>query len=453
VAIKLSYPCETIAAVATATGRAGIGVVRVSGKSLLAMAQRLCGKTPQRRLATLVTFFDSDSNSIDQGILLYFSAPHSFTGEDVLELHCHGSPVVQQMVLQRCLELGARLAEPGEFTRRAYLNDKLDLAQAEALADLINASTAQAARSAVRSLSGEFSRAVHNIVDRLIRMRLSIEAVIDFPDEEVEIEALSRQGDSLGRLRQELSSLLARATQGSLLREGINVVLAGPPNVGKSSLLNRLAGEERAIVTDIPGTTRDMLRETIQVEGIPLHIIDTAGLREPSDLVEQLGIERSWRAIEGADVLLRLADARNHHEQEDSEIPARLIRDHQGRQIVVHNKCDLAGITAYRYEEKGLVHVFISALTGEGMDLLHEELLRVAGWQSYGEDVILARGRHLHALNAAANHLDQAQSELHRIEFCAEELRLALEQLNSITGEFSSDDLLGEIFSRFCIGK
>ncbi len=452
-AIKLSYPGETIAAVASAPGRGGVGVVRVSGKSLQDMAQRLCGKIPPARFATLVTFRDSDSKPIDQGILLYFPAPRSFTGEDVLELQCHGSPVLLQLLLQRCLELGARLAEPGEFTRRAYLNEKLDLTQAEALADLINASTAQAARSAVRSLSGDFSRMVHELVDRLIGIRLAIEATIDFPDDEVETEALGRQSDSLKRLRHDLSAILSRATQGSLLRDGLRVVLAGPPNVGKSSLLNRLAGEERAIVTDIPGTTRDMLRETIQVDGIPLHIIDTAGLREPVDLVEKLGIERSLREIEQADVVVIMADARTQLERQDYAIPAQLTKDFSGQQIVVHNKCDLVGVPAHRYSEESLVHVFISALTGEGIDLLHDEFLRIAGWQSHGEDVILARGRHLQALNAAANHLDRALLEMQRSELCAEELRLAQEELNSITGEFTPDDLLGKIFSSFCIGK
>ena len=453
---RLNYPSETIAAVASAPGRGGVGVVRVSGQSLLDMAQQLCGKRPQPRFATLVTFRDAHGQPLDQGILLYFPAPHSFTGEDVLELQGHGGSVVLQLLLQRCLELGARLAEPGEFTRRAFLNDKLDLTQAEALADLINAATAQAARSALRSLSGEFSQAVHGLVERLIALRLLIEATLDFPDEEVAADEILRLGnvsDSLTRMRVDLNALLARAKQGSLLRNGLTVVLAGAPNVGKSSLLNRLAGEDRAIVTDIAGTTRDALRETIQVEGIPLHIIDTAGLREPLDLVERLGIERSWREIENADVILQLVDARYGPVPQDAAIAARFPADLAGRRIIVHNKCDLAGTSACRRDEDGQVHLQLSALTGEGVGLLHDELLRSAGWHGQGEDAILARERHLQALNVAGVHLDRALTELQRSELCAEELRLAQEALNTITGEFSADDLLGEIFSRFCIGK
>ncbi|MCX7171107.1 MAG: tRNA uridine-5-carboxymethylaminomethyl(34) synthesis GTPase MnmE [Proteobacteria bacterium] len=453
---KYSFCAETIAAVASAPGLGGVGVVRISGRSLSDMAQQLCGKTPQARFATLVTFRDAHGQPIDQGILLYFPAPHSFTGEDVLELQGHGGPVVLQLLLQRCLELGARLAEPGEFTRRAFLNDKLDLAQAEALADLINAATAQAARSALRSLSGVFSQAVHGLVDQLITLRLTIEATLDFPEEEIEADEISRLGNQsncLIQLRLDLAALLARARQGSLLRNGLTVVLAGSPNVGKSSLMNRLAGEERAIVTDIPGTTRDALRETIQVEGIPLHIIDTAGLREPVDLVERLGIERSWREIEKADVILQLVDARTGPGSEDAMIAERFPADLAGRRIMVHNKCDLAGISAGRRDENGQVHLFLSALTGDGVGLLHEQLLRLAGWHGHGEDAILARERHLQALNAAGVHLDQALVELQRSELCAEELRLAQEALNTITGEFTPDDLLGEIFSRFCIGK
>lgn len=442
-------PRDTIAAVATPPGRGGIGVVRVSGHDLLAFAERLSGKRPAARLATLADVKDGSGETIDQGILLYFPAPYSFTGEDVLELQGHGGPIVLQLLLARCLELGARLADPGEFTRRAFLNDKLDLAQAEAVADLIEAATAQAARAALRSLSGEFSQAVHALVERLIELRMLVEATLDFPEEEIEVVADA--APRLVNLQADLASLRARAKQGSLLRNGLHVVLAGPPNVGKSSLLNRLAGEERAIVTAIAGTTRDTVRETIQLEGIPLHIIDTAGLRETEDTLERLGIERSWREIARADVVLQLVDASAGTTVADiavaEQLPTGVPR------VVVHNKCDLAGRQAGRYELEGCVHLELSAKTGAGIPLLHDELLRIAGWAGHGENAILARARHLEALAATDAHLTRAVMELPRLELCAEELRLAQKALAAITGEFSADDLLGEIFSRFCIGK
>ena len=443
-----------IAAVATAPGRGGIGVVRVSGAALLDLAESLCGLRPQPRFATLATFRDALGQPLDQGILLYFPAPHSFTGEDVLELQGHGGPVVLHLLLQRCLELGARLAEPGEFTQRAFLNDKLDLAQAEAVADLIDASSAQAVRSALRSLSGEFSRLVHGLVDRLIDVRMLIEATLDFPDEEIEAENILRNANveqRLLQLRSDLGVIHQRARQGSLLRNGLQVVLTGPPNVGKSSLLNCLAGEERAIVTEIAGTTRDAVRETIQIEGIPLHIIDTAGLRNTDDTVEKLGIARSWREIECADVILQLVDATSGITIADETIAAQLPAGVE--RLIVHNKCDLLGQQAFRSEEGGCVHLHLSAKSGAGIDLLHTELLRVAGWQTHGEDVILARERHLQALATAGMHMERALGEISRLELCAEELRLAQQALAGITGEFSADDLLGAIFSRFCIGK
>jgi len=443
-----------IAAVATAPGRGGIGVVRISGTALLNLAEALCGLRPQPRFATLVTFRDALGQLLDQGILLYFPAPHSFTGEDVLELQGHGGPVVLHLLLQRCLELGARLAEPGEFTQRAFLNDKLDLAQAEAVADLIDASSAQAVRSALRSLSGEFSRLVHGLVDRLIDVRMLIEATLDFPDEEIEAENILRSANveqRLLQLRSDLDVIHQRARQGSLLRNGLQVVLAGPPNVGKSSLLNCLAGEESAIVTEIAGTTRDAVRETIQIEGIPLHIIDTAGLRDTGDTVEKLGIARSWREIECADVILQLVDATSGVTIADEAIAAQFPAGVE--RLIVHNKCDLLGQQAFRSEESGYVHLHLSAKSGAGIDLLHTELLRVAGWQTHGEDVILARERHLQALATAGMHMECALDEISRLELCAEELRLAQQALAGITGEFSADDLLGAIFSRFCIGK
>ncbi len=440
-----------IAAIATAPGCGGIGVVRVSGASLLPFAEALIGRQPQPRRATLGHFLGADGIAIDQGILLYFPAPHSFTGEDVLELQGHGGPVVLQMLLARCLELGARVAEPGEFSQRAFLNEKLDLVQAEAVADLIEAGTAAAARSALRSLSGEFSREVRALVARLIELRMLVEATLDFPEEEIDILRDTDAAQRLSVFRADLGALLARARAGRLLRSGLHVVLAGMPNVGKSSLLNRLAGEERAIVTEIAGTTRDAVRETIQVEGIPLHIIDTAGLRETDDVVEQIGIERAWREIERADVVLQLLDARSGETAADHAIAVRLPPGIE--RIVVENKCDLAAQAAGRAVAGGHVHLRLSAKTGEGIGLLHDELLRVAGWSGHGEDVVLARERHLEALGLAAEKLTLAARRLDQIELCAEELRLAQEALSRITGEFTADDLLGEIFSRFCIGK
>ncbi len=451
----MNTPGDVIAAVATAPGRGGIGVVRVSGSGLAGFAQRLCSsQCPTPRHATLVSFHDGQGQPIDQGILLYFPAPHSFTGEDVLELQGHGGSVVMHLLLQRCVELGARLAEPGEFTRRAFLNDKLDLAQAEAVADLIDASSAQAARSALRSLSGEFSRQVHGIVDGLIDLRMLIEATLDFPDEEIDAESVLRKANVAERLRQlrmVLAGLRRRAQQGSLLRSGLQVVLAGPPNVGKSSLLNCLAGEERAIVTDIAGTTRDAVREMIQVNGIPLHIIDTAGLRDTGDTVERLGIERSWREIERADVILQIVDGPQGFMLDDAAISQQLPSGVE--RVVVYNKCDLLERAPSRSEEEGCVHLHLSARSGAGIELLHAELLRIAGWQDQGEDLILARERHLQALSLADDCLEVALNNISRLELCAEELRLGQQALSEITGEFTADDLLGTIFSRFCIGK
>ena len=441
---------DTIAAIATAPGRGGVGVVRVSGASLGAFAFELCGREPKPRTAHFMRFLDAEERVIDEGILLYFSAPASFTGEDVLELQGHGGPVVMQMLLERCLQLGARLAEPGEFTRRAFLNGKLDLAQAESVADLIEASTAAAARSAVRSLSGRFSEEVHRIVDALIDLRMLVEATLDFPEEEIDFLESARALPRLDGIRAQVEELLDRARQGALLRSGLNVVLVGEPNVGKSSLLNQLAGEDRAIVTEIAGTTRDALRETIQIEGIPLHIIDTAGLRETVDTVERIGIERTWREIERADVILRLVDA-VQGEPSDDDIDRRLPPSVQ--RITVVNKIDLVGLAAGRSEVAGRIRLQVSARSGEGVELVRQALLRIAGWHAHGEDVILARERHLTALRKALAHVIEAGGQLGALELFAEELRLAQEQLGEITGEFTADELLGVIFSRFCIGK
>lgn len=445
---------DTIAAVATAPGRGGVGVVRVSGANLTALAERLAGKTPAPRHATLADFKAADGGTIDSGLLLYFPAPHSFTGEDVLELQGHGGPVVMGMLLARCLDLGARLAEPGEFTRRAFLNGKLDLAQAEAVADLIDAATTSAARSAVRSLQGEFSRTVHALTDELVNLRMLVEATLDFPEEEIDFLRSADAFGRLERLHERLDQVFERASQGKLLQAGLHVVIAGQPNVGKSSLLNGLAGDELAIVTPVAGTTRDALRSSIQVEGIPLHIIDTAGLRETEDTVERIGIERTWREIERADVVLHLIDIRAGVTEADRAIVAQLPGGL--RRITVANKLDLAGGEPERRETAEGVWLSLSAQSGAGLDMLRQELLRVAGWHQT-EDVFIARERHLRALAAARDHLEAARGVIvvpaPALELFAEELRLVQRALEEITGEFTADDLLGVIFSRFCIGK
>ena len=451
---RLEVKPETIAAIATAPGRGGVGVIRVSGSDLLPFALALTGKTPQPRYATLADFKAIDGSTIDSGLLLYFPNPHSFTGEDVLELQGHGGPVVMQMLLARCLDLGARLAEPGEFSRRAFLNGKLDLAQAEAVADLIDAATASAARSAVRSLQGEFSKAIHGLTDELINLRMLVEATLDFPEEEIDFLKAANAFGRLENLQFRLAGIFDRAGQGKLLQSGLHVVLVGQPNVGKSSLLNRLAGDDLAIVTPIAGTTRDALRSTIQIEGIPLHIIDTAGLRETEDEVEKIGIERSWREIERADVVLLLVDARSGIGEADRGILARLPERLQ--RITIHNKIDLVGSPPACHAEDRSTSISLSALSGEGIELLRQALLQIAGWHQT-EDVFIARERHLRALSLASKHLTLArqliEASLPALELFAEELRLTQQALGEITGEFTADDLLGVIFSRFCIGK
>ena len=445
---------DTIAAIATAPGRGGVGVIRVSGSALLPFSLALTGKTPLARYATLANFKAADGSVIDSGLLLYFPDPHSFTGEDVLELQGHGGPVVMQMLLARCLDLGARLAEPGEFSRRAFLNGKLDLAQAEAVADLIDASTASAARSAVRSLQGEFSKAIHTLTDELINLRMLVEATLDFPEEDIDFLKAANAFGRLERLQLKLAEIFDRAGQGKLLQAGLHVVLAGQPNVGKSSLLNRLAGDDLAIVTAIAGTTRDALRSTIQIEGIPLHIIDTAGLRDTDDEVEKIGIERSWREIERADVVLLLVDARAGVSAADQSILERMPTTL--KRITVYNKIDLSGAAAERHDEPGTAAISLSARSGEGIELLRQELLQIAGWHQT-EDVFIARERHLRALSLAQEHIAAARHVvaglMPALELFAEELRLAQRSLGEITGEFTADDLLGVIFSRFCIGK
>ncbi len=442
---------DVIAAIATAPGRGGIGVIRVSGGDLRGLAQGVLGKVPPARVATLAYFLGDDLAPLDQGIALYFPAPRSFTGEDALELHGHGGPAVLQLVLRRCLALGARLAEPGEFTKRAFLNGKIDLAQAEGVADLIDAASAVAARSAMRSLQGVFSGAVRSLTDRLVELRMLVEAAIDFPEEEIEVLQQEAARQKISDLQAQLLQVLRTARQGILLREGLQVVLIGRPNAGKSSLLNRLAGDEVAIVAPQPGTTRDAVRESIELEGIPLHIIDTAGLRETRDEIEQLGINRTWRAIEKANVALLVIDADQNPGTSDQDIMGRLP---PGLPVIrVYNKIDLTGEGPQLTRRESGTEIRLSAKTGDGVELLHREMLAIAGWQPSGEGLFMARERHLRALGKAAHHLDCAQADWGQAELLAEELRLAQDALGAITGEFSADDLLGEIFSRFCIGK
>ena len=454
----MSASPQTIAAVATAPGRGGVGVIRISGKNLLPLAQQISGgKTPQPRLALYTDFYDAEQRTIDSGLMLYFAAPASFTGEDVIELQGHGGPVVMQMLLSRCLELGARLAEPGEFTKRAFLNNKLDLAQAESVADLIDASSQSAARMAVRSLKGAFSQHIHALVDDLITLRMLVEATLDFPEEDIDfLEAADARGRLAG-LQGRLKTVLTQAQQGAVLREGMNVVLVGAPNVGKSSLLNALAGDDIAIVTDIAGTTRDTVREQITFDGVPVHITDTAGLRDTDDTVEKIGIERSGKALAQADVALILIDPAEGLNQKTRDILAALPGNL--KKIEVHNKIDLSGGTPEFSDvlcsESGAdTLIRLSAKTGAGLDLLKRALLQQIGWQGESEGLFLARRRHTAALETAQAELENAAlCDNGQIELLAEHLRLAQAACSEITGEFTADDLLGVIFSRFCIGK
>jgi tRNA modification GTPase len=444
-------PADTIAAIATAPGAGGIGIVRVSGPQCQYIARQIAGKCPPPRHAAYEDFRAEDGSLIDRGIVLYFPAPHSYTGEDVLELQAHGGPALMQLLLARCLTLGARQAEPGEFTRRAYLNDKLDLAQAEAVADVINAATSEAARSAVRSLSGEFSGCIQALLKNLIDLRLYVEACLDFPEEEIDFITQGKVQEKLIQLSDDVAAVFAQAKQGNLLREGIQVVLIGQPNVGKSSLLNRLAGEDVAIVTPVAGTTRDTIRNTIQINGIPIHVVDTAGLRETHDEIERVGIARTWRALEKADIAIILVDVGLGITQQEKSILEALPQELP--KIWAHNKIDLSAELPRIEEKNGSVHVYLSAKTGAGADLLQQHLLQAVGWQPAGGGVFMARARHLAALVAVRDHLEEARQRLEQPELLAEELRQAQEALSSITGEFTPDDLLGEIFSRFCIGK
>ncbi len=442
---------EVIAAIATAPGRAGIGVVRVSGPRLTEFTQGLLGRNLPARRAVLADFLGADGRAIDCGVALYFAAPHSYTGEDVVELQGHGGPVVLHLILRRCVELGARLAEPGEFTRRAFVNGKLDLAQAESVADLINASTARAARCALQSLRGAFSDRVDALASGLTDLRVLVESTLDFPEEDIDALHRNAAAERLLGLKAALSALEQASQQGSLLREGMRIVLVGQPNVGKSSLLNRLAGEELAIVTEIPGTTRDAIRQSIDLDGVPAHIIDTAGLRESADPIEALGIARTWAAVERSDLVLLIMDCRTGETPEDKRIGQRLPAGVPW--VKVMNKIDLAGQRARRESQDGSTTVWLSAKTGDGMELLRRSLLEGAGWGGEVEGLFMARARHLEALSEVRAHLGRAEAQLERAELFAEELRLAQRALGKITGEVTPDDLLGEIFSRFCIGK
>jgi tRNA modification GTPase len=479
----LSRHQDPIIAIATAPGRGAVGIVRVSGPHLKVWAEAFCGKPLQARQAHYLPFNDAKGEPIDQGLAIFFPGPHSYTGEDVLELQAHGGPVVLQLLLARCLELAQspaphtghallpelRLAQPGEFTQRAFLNDKIDLAQAEAIADLIDASTSAAARSASRSLAGDFSKEIHTLRESLVHLRMLVEATLDFPEEEIDFLQKADAQGQLERLQAQLNKVLLRTQQGALLREGIKVVIAGQPNAGKSSLLNALAGAELAIVTPIAGTTRDVVQQTIQIEGVPVHIIDTAGLREGEgiDEVEQIGIQRAWAQIADADAVLFLHDLTRQtapaYVQADQQIQESLAQQlPKGVALLnVWNKFDLAP-SAQNSADSG-THtqtshdIFLSAKTGHGIEQLRAKLLQTAGWQPANEGLYLARERHVQALQRVQSHLEIADAHLRAqaqsLDLLAEELRLSQTALNEITGEFNADDLLGVIFSSFCIGK
>jgi len=462
---------EPIVAIATAPGRGAVGIVRVSGRKLSSLIQALCGRQLKARDATYLPFADADGSPIDHGLALHFVAPHSFTGEDVLELQAHGGPVVLQLLVARCLQAaaetdaatgqprlaGLRVAQPGEFSERAFLNDKIDLAQAEAIADLIDASTEAAARSASRSLAGDFSKEIHVLRDALIHLRMLVEATLDFPEEEIDFLQKADAQGQLARLQSALATVQGKAKQGALLREGIKVVIAGQPNAGKSSLLNALAGAELAIVTPIAGTTRDVVQQTIQIEGVPLHVIDTAGLREGVDEVEKIGIARAWGQIENADAVLFLHDLTRaglpDYDTADADI-ATALKSRLPDSVAVVDVWNKADAAHALQERNGLT---LSARTGEGLQALRQQLLQQAGWQQASEGLFMARERHVQALHRVREHLEMADAHLaaqaQNLDLLAEELRLGQNALNEITGEFSADDLLGVIFSSFCIGK
>ena len=444
------YTNDTIAAIATPAGRGGVGIIRLSGPKVSLIAESMLGQLTKPHRASHRQFKGTDGQVLDDGVAIYFPGPNSFTGEDVLELQGHGGKIVMDMLLQACLQNGARLAKPGEFSERAFLNDKLDLAQAEAIADLIDSSSEQAARSALRSLQGDFSAAINSLLTQITELRMYVEAALDFPEEEIDFLADQRVIDRIDTIQEQLHDIFNKARQGSLLREGMQLVIVGKPNAGKSSLLNALAGQDTAIVTEHAGTTRDVLRESINLDGMPLHIIDTAGLRDSDDPVEKIGIQRAWQAIEKADLILFLVDDTEEADQAHHELlekmPANLPR------ITVHNKIDKSGHEVGQHGE----HLYISAKQTLGIDILRDALKQRMGYQADSEDLFIARRRHLQALEETQTAVDRASEQLkvyNAGELMAEELRLAQDSLGQITGRFTPDDLLGEIFSSFCIGK
>lgn len=454
----MKLPTDTIAAIATPPGRGGIGIVRISGPDAAQIAQEILGTCPPPRQATICRFSAADGLAIDRGLALFFYHPRSFTGEDVLELHGHGGPVVLDLLLQRVLQVGARLARPGEFSERAFLNGKIDLAQAEAIADLIDASSAQAARSAIRSLEGAFSRQVHSLVEAVTQLRMYVEATIDFPDEDIDFLSEGRVLEALQAIQESLLKLMSQAQQGALLRDGITVAIAGPPNAGKSSLLNALAGRETAIVTPLPGTTRDVLHDEISLDGLPLHLVDTAGLRESQETIERIGIERAWGAISTADRVLVLMDS-TAVDLDGALTLLQEIRDTlpgAPPMTLVRNKADLSGEPTGLTSLQGLALLTLSAKTGDGLPALRAYLKQACGFQESGEGGFSARRRHLNALAQAGDHLEEGRLRLttdQAGELLAEELRLAQQALGGITGEVLADDLLGRIFGSFCLGK
>ncbi|MBT4810866.1 MAG: tRNA uridine-5-carboxymethylaminomethyl(34) synthesis GTPase MnmE [Thiotrichales bacterium] len=448
----MSVAEETICAQATANGRGGVGILRLSGEQTRSIAEQILGKLPTPRVAELLDFNDEQGQPIDQGLAIFFPDPNSFTGEDVLELQGHGGPVVMDQLMRRVLRLGARAARPGEFSERAFLNGKMDLVQAEAIADLIDSASEQAARSAVRSLQGAFSIEVHQLVEWVTELRIYVESSMDFPEEEIDFLAEGDVSSRLENIIQQLERVLESAKEGVLLQEGMTLVIAGRPNAGKSSLLNALSGKESAIVTEIPGTTRDLLKEQVEIDGLPIHIIDTAGLRESEDRVEQEGIRRAWLEIEKADRVLLLVDDQQGIMAEDQQTLQQIQQGGEVPVTIVRTKVDLSGGKAGLHNGE----IALSSKAGLGMDALRDFLKQAAGYQASGEGTFLARRRHLEALQQARCSLQQGREQLndfHAGELLAEELRMAQEALSEITGEFSSDDLLGKIFSSFCIGK